>query len=246
MRQNVRHLESFYASRLGRAAAHMVLRRLSTVWPELPGREILGYGYCYPFMAPYLEGAKRTILAMPGAMGGIAQSSPRGIMTCLTESTALPFEDAQFDNVLVAHGLEEVHYLPELMRELWRVTRPEGRIIVIASNRSGLWARSDRSPFGAGRPFSRRQLKTELKDAGFIPILGSGALYIRRPFTGNTVLNVTETCGETVWPGFSGLVLVEAVKRLYAEPSGNAREGVKRPIFAPKPIGNTASQTGHE
>ncbi|NNE57167.1 MAG: methyltransferase domain-containing protein [Hellea sp.] len=238
MRQNVRHLESFYASRLGRAANNMVLRRLSTVWPDLTGRDVLGYGYCYPYVTPYLDSAKRVVLAMPGAMGAMAQRSSRGVMTCLTESISLPFEDAQFDNVLVAHGVEEANMLPELLQELWRVTRPEGRIIVIAANRSGLWARTDRSPFGAGRPFSRSQLKSALSDARFIPTLWSGALYIPpvKFLTGSTVLNVTETCGETVWPGFSGLVLVEAIKRLYAEPSGNAKEEIKRPIFAPKPV----------
>lgn len=162
-------------------------------------------------------------------------------MTCLTDAMALPFEDAQFDNVLVAHGLEEAQMLPELLTELWRITRPEGRIIVIASNRSGLWARSDRSPFGAGRPFSRRQLRSVLKNVGFMPTVWSGALYIPPlgMMTGKTVLNVTEAFGETVWPGFSGLVLVEAIKRLYAEPSGNATEDVKRPIFSPKPISHS-------
>lgn len=244
MRQSVRHLESFYASKLGVAAKNMVLRRLSTVWPDLSGKDVLGYGYCYPFMTPYLPDAKRTICAMPGAMGGIVQSSSRGVMTCLTESIAMPFEDEQFDNVLVAHGVEEAFMLPELMKELWRITRPEGRIIVIASNRSGLWARSDRSPFGAGRPFSRNQLKAELRTAGFVPSIWSGALYIPplKSCTNKTFLNVTETFGETVWPGFSGLVLVEAIKRLYAEPSGNLKEGVKRSIFNPAPIGNAASR----
>lgn len=244
MRQNVRDLESFYASRLGIAATNMVLRRLSTIWPDLKGRDILGYGYCYPFLTPYLENSKRVVLAMPGAMGGIAQRSSRGVMTCLTETTALPFEDAQFDNVLVAHGVEEAIMLPEFLRELWRVTRPEGKIIVIASNRSGLWARSERSPFGAGRPFSRKQLRSILKEVGFIPTVWSGALYIppARFMTGKTVLNVTESFGETVWPGFSGLVLVEAIKRLYAEPSAIQKEGLKRRIFTPKPMGTASRQ----
>ncbi len=245
MRQNVRQLESFYAAPLGGAAVNMVLRRLSTVWPDLQGRSVLGYGYCYPFLTPYLNSAKRVVLAMPGGMGGIAQRSSRGIMTCLTESRAMPFEDAQFDNVLVAHGLEEALYVPELMKELWRITRPEGRIIVVAANRAGLWARSDRSPYGAGRPYNRSQLKAVLSDAGFMPTMSSGALYIppSKALTRKTVLNVTETFGETVWPGFSGLVLVEAVKRLYAEPSGKQKEGIKsRPIFNPAPIGNTASR----
>lgn len=243
MRQNVIHLEKFYASRLGRAAKDMAGRRLSSVWPDLNNRDVLGYGFCGPYLDPYLESAKRVVLAMPGAQGALAQVSKRGIIACLTHDDELPFSDARFDYVLAAHGVEEAPDLAILLRELWRVTRPEGRIVVLASNRTGLWARSDKSPFGAGRPFSRTQLRSALKDAGFVPTVWSGALYVP-PITRLANPGFTRNCekfGETVWPGFSGLVLVEAIKRLYAEPSGEKARLVMRPSFGGAAIGNTAS-----
>lgn len=244
MRQNVIHLERFYASRLGQAAQTMTERRLAAIWPDLTGKDVLGCGYPHPYVAPYVQHAKRVAIAMPGGQGALAHTSKRGVISCLTQDDLLPFADAEFDNVLLAHAIEETDVLLTYLSELWRVTKPEGRILVIASNRAGLWARSDKSPFGAGRPFSRTQLRGLLRDVGYQPTFWAGALYAPpfKAFTGNTLLPVFERFGETVWPGFSGLVLVEAVKRLYAEPSGHKARKASRPVFGTAPIGNTTQR----
>jgi hypothetical protein len=63
------------------------------------------------------------------------------------------------------------------LREVWRVTAPEGRVIAIAANRTGLWARTDSTPFGHGRPYSRSQLAALLRDAMFEPTASARALY---------------------------------------------------------------------
>ncbi len=249
MRQTVITLEKFYASSLGTAARTMAGRRLASLWPDLSGRDVLGFGYCGPYLNPYMKAANRVVLAMPGGQGAVASAGQRGIIACLTEEYLLPFSDARFDYVLAVHGVEETPDLDGLLKELWRVTRPEGRIVVIASNRSGMWARSDKSPFGAGRPFSRTQLRGALNDAGFVPTVWSGALYAP-PVTKLAKPGFTKGCerfGETVCPGFSGLVLVEAIKRLYVEPKGTAKKLVMRPSFGTAPIANRGTnRTSHE
>ena len=245
MRQTVIALEKFYASPLGVSARNMAARRLASLWPDLSGQDVLGFGYCGPYLNPYMKSANRVVLAMPGGQGAVAREGQRGIIACLTEEDLLPFSDARFDNVLCVHGVEETPDLDVLLRELWRVTRPEGRIVVIASNRVGMWARSDKSPFGAGRPFSRTQLRAAMNNVGFVPTVWSGALYVPpiRKFTGFGFTHSCERFGETVWPSFSGLVLVEAIKRLYAEPKGTAKKLVMRPSFGSQPIANrTASR----
>ena len=60
--------------------------------------------------------------------------------------------------ILVVHGLEEAEGLRPLLRQLWRVLAPEGRLLLVAPNRASLWAQMERSPFGHGRPFSRSEL----------------------------------------------------------------------------------------
>lgn len=233
MRESAEHLESFYASPLGRMAQRMVLRRLHSLWPDLAGNNALGFGYTAPFLETYRKSANRIVLAAPAGQGAIAHRSSRGVMACVAEETRLPFSDATFDRVLCVHAVEEADDLPGLLRELWRVTQPEGRIVVVASGRSGLWSRMDHLPFGAGRPFSRGQLRRRLIQAGFTPTVGAGALYgppLSR-LSGPKISYGFERFGETVWPGFAGLVMVEGIRRLYVEPERLEEAKVRAPLF---------------
>lgn len=44
--------------------------------------------------------------------------------------TALPFEDEEFDAVTMSYGLRNVADYPQALRELYRVTKPGGRIVI--------------------------------------------------------------------------------------------------------------------
>jgi len=230
MRQSVIDLETFYTSRLGRLTEIMVTRRLMGLWPDLSGHHILGLGYTRPFMQPYISAAKSAVFAMPAAQGAVVMRSGRGVNSVLTQDDSLPFQDASFDNIIVAHGIEEAVDVNSLLRELWRVTMPEGRVVIIASHRRGLWAQFDTTPFGAGRPFSRAQLRHALEQSGFTPSLSAGAVYAppMKFFTRPRLAIMTEKMGEMIWPRFSGVVMVEAVKRLYAKWDGGHAEPIKR------------------
>ena len=237
MRQTVISLERFYDSPLGGAAQRMVMRRLAPLWPDLSNADVLGFGYAWPYLEPYAHQASRVALAMPEAQGAIAHETRRGVCAVLTAETRLPFTDASFDNVLLAHAVEDTPDLARTLTELWRVTRPEGRIVVIAANRVGLWAGSERSPFGSGRPFSRTQLREALKAVGFHPTVWSNALYIppTEKLCGERTCERVERAGELLAPTLSGLVLVEATKRLYAEVEGAPSRLVFRPGLAARP-----------
>lgn len=236
---------------MGRAARIMALRRLTALWPpeEEAGRSMLGLGYAGPYLMPYAPKAKKAVLMMPAAMGVIPTSGRRGNVAALVDDDALPLPPASFDRVLLVHALEESIDFTAVLREVSRVLTPEGRLVIIAPNRSGLWARSDASPFGAGRPFSRSQLAGALEAAHLLPLAWSGALYAP-PVTrlsGPRFISIMEKFGETVWPRFSGLVLVEAVKRLYAGTHGGSAEEVRVPLFPkPAPLLEPGSQKSHK
>jgi SAM-dependent methyltransferase len=234
LRQSVDKLEQFYTSKKGIATKTMVLRRLHTLWPHLEGHDVLGFGYSLPFLSEYEKRAHSIVYAQPGGQGITCHKTRRGNASVVVPDPYLPFPPGHFDRVLIAHGFEESADFQTLLSELWRVMKPEGRIVVVAAARAGLWSRNDKTPFGAGRPFSRRQLSNALKREQFVPLVRSGALY-SPPLDiacGPKMSRVFEKFGETVWPGFSGLVLVEAVKRLYAGHDGKARKRVLRPAFA--------------
>ncbi|MGD2131694.1 MAG: methyltransferase domain-containing protein [Maricaulaceae bacterium] len=231
MRRDVIDLARFYASPLGRTAQAMIARRLAALWPDARGLDVLGLGYAIPFLEPYRADARRAVAVMP-AMQGVERWPADGAnAAALVEEERLPFAEALFDRVLAVHLVEESEALRPLMRELWRVTAPDARIVVVAANRRGLWARNEASPFGHGRSFSAAQLRALLSDCMFEPTHWSRALYVP-PVGWRMVTGAAETfeaIGERLLPGFGGVVLVEAVKRVGAD----ARGGGKRFVFAP-------------
>jgi len=214
---DARELSQFYKSPIGQRARRILLSRLRQVWPQTKGLRLLGYGFTIPYLPMFLSEAERCVAVSPAEMGVVAWPRDRRLTT-LAEDDQLPFPDAFFDRVLVVHGLEEAQSLRILLRQLWRVLAPEGKLLVVAPNRASLWAQVERSPFGQGRPFSRRELDILLKAALFEPESWQRALYApplaSRALVGSGV--GWERFGARFFPGLSGVHIVEARKSLYA------------------------------
>ena len=56
------------------------------------------------------------------------------------------------------HGLETAENARRLLREVWRVLKDDGRLLVVAPNRRGMWAYVESTPFGHGQPYSPGQI----------------------------------------------------------------------------------------
>lgn len=223
MRVDVLALQRFYASPLGEAARRAASRRLAALWPHANELDVLGVGYPAPYLERFRAGARRVVTMMPEAQGAEPWPANGPVATALAEETRLPFMDAVFDRVLLVHALEECDAVQPMLREIWRVMAPEGRLVVIASNRWSLWAQSGMSPFGYGRPYSRLQLASLLGDAMFEPVVSARALYMPPWRWAASAADAFERVGELVWPAQGGLVLMEAVKRLYASTARSER-----------------------
>ena len=217
MRVDVLALQRFYASPLGEVVRRAASRRLAALWPYTEGLDVLGLGYPTPYLERFRAGARRTVTMMPAAQGAEPWPADR-VLTTLAEDARLPFMDAVFDRVLLVHALEECEAAHAMLREVWRVMAPEGRLVVIVANRWSWWAQSGATPFGNGRPYSRTQLAARLSDSVFEPVVSARALYAPPSTWSPFVLaaEAFESVGERLWPAQGGLVLMEAVKRLYA------------------------------
>jgi len=225
MRRDVVELRRFYAAPLGHAVREMVGRKVDEAWGQASGLDVLALGYATPFLDG-LSGARRIVAAMPAAQGVEVWPKPMaksgdGNLACLTDEETLPFPNALFDRVLVVHGLEEADDPLAFLREVWRVLAPSGRVILTASARSGLWANAENTPFGSGRPFTRRQLEHLAREAELEPLAWSRALYVP-PVAGlSRYAEGFEQVGARLWPRFAGLILLEAVKQTFAvKPKG--------------------------
>jgi SAM-dependent methyltransferase len=234
MRLDAGELVDFYESAVGRAARRIVSRRLKDIWPHLNDYRVLGYGFAVPYLKPYVPGAERVVAMMPARMGVVAWPSDRQL-ALLGEEDSLPFADAMFDRILVVHGLEAADAARVLLRQLWRVLAPEGRILLVAPNRASLWAQMEASPFACGRPFHRGELTTLLCDTLFEPVRWERALYMP-PFSGRRLAGIgtgLERLGRRFLPGLAGVHLVEASKSLYG--TAAARKANRRKEVALRP-----------
>lgn len=230
MPQDVRQLSDFYHAPLGQLARRAIARRIGNFWPEMRGQRLLGYGFALPYLHA-LADAERAIAAMPSHLGVIPWPDGRNA-ALLCEEDCLPFPDVFFDRILIVHGLESAESLRPLLRQLWRVLAPEGRILLIAPNRASLWAQVDRSPFGHGRPFSKMELDLILKDALFHPSRWERALYAP-PLTAISRSGAGwEKLGARLFPGLGGVHVVEATKSLYAAATPGRPQAAKAELKA--------------
>ena len=214
---DARGLSQFYDNAMGQRARRVILNVLRQAWPQVKGQRLLGYGFAIPYLPAFLPDAERAIALSPAEMGVVAWPAGKCLAT-LAEEDALPFPDAFFDRILVVHGLEEAQSLRPLLRQLWRVLAPEGKLLVVAPNRASLWAQVERSPFGHGRPFSRGELDAILKGAMFEPESWTRALYAP-PLRSRALVGSGagwERFGARFLSGLGGVHIAQARKSLYA------------------------------
>lgn len=226
------NLAAFYESPIGQVTRRLLQRRLKAIWPDVRGCRMLGYGFAVPYLRSFALEAERTIALLPESQGPFRWPEQRAL-SLLAEEDELPFPDALFDRVLMVHGLETADAVRPLMRQIWRVLAPAGRLLIVVPNRTSLWAQLERSPFGYGRPFSRSQLDRLLRDCLFVPEVWDRALLLP-PLKSRRLVRsgfAWERTGRMLWPRLSGVHLVEATKSLYAvAPVGKVRKA--KPVLA--------------
>src|SRR6185295_3121879 len=144
-------LRDFYGQRLGSVARHFVGRGIRRRWIDVRGQRVLGVGYATPYLGLFREEAERCLAFMPAAQGVVKWPSARPSLTALVEELDLPLIDATVDRVLLVHALEMSQDAEAMLREVWRVLAPGGRLLAVIPNRRGIWARTDTTPFGHGR-----------------------------------------------------------------------------------------------
>ena len=177
MTLDVHELSAFYASPLGETSRRLIGRVLRGRWETCSGLSLMGLGYCGPYLDRFRDEAQRTLALSPAEQGVSPWPSGGRSAAALVVGDMLPLPDACIDRALVAHALETAEDPSAVLEEVWRVLAPEGRAIIVAPSRRGVWARVDGTPFGHGQPFSRGQLRDLVRDASFSAVFWGEALY---------------------------------------------------------------------
>jgi SAM-dependent methyltransferase len=216
MQHDVLEIRTFYRQPLGGIVRRLLTQRIRTRWRSVQGCQVMGLGFATPYIGVYRGEAAALGALMPAEQGAVVWPSQGNVLSVMVDESLLPLPDASVDHLLCVHCLEVAERAGPLLREIWRVLKPEGRLLIIAPNRRGLWARFDTTPFGHGRPYSRGQLERLLTDSLFTPLLWTSALYMP-PVNREWLVQwatAFERVGARLWPAFAGVIIVEARKEL--------------------------------
>ena len=209
---------AFYATAQGAVALRLVRERLAELWPDLTGQALLGLGHAAPYLRVWRDSAAPCIAATPAPAAACAWPGDGPSLACWVEESALPFPGQCLDRVLLVHGLENAENARRMLREVWRVLKDDGRLLLVAPNRVGMWAHLENTPFGQGQPYSPGQIGRLLAASLFRVERRDRALYMP-PFSHRFILRTArlwERAGRRMVPQFAGLTITEAVKDVYA------------------------------
>lgn len=211
-------LKEFYDSTQGRVVQRVLRRHLRLFWPDVKGLRVIGAGYAVPYLRPLMAEAERVAALMPSPQGAVHWPQDAANLVSLCEAGEWPIETNSVDRILAVHGFYGHESLEALLHESYRVLSGQGRIILVVPNRTGLWARFDKSPFGHGVPYSMGQIRQTLKDFMFVPERAERALFVP-PFSSRLMLSTAplwEKAGSRFFEAFGGVNIIEATKQLYA------------------------------
>jgi len=221
-RPDVMQLRQFYSSPLGQLVRAQLVKAASVHWPDLHGDLLLGLGYPNPITRDFLRReAPETMCvvpAMPAQQGGLYWPSHRENRTVLIDEHQLPFADNVMNRVLLLHELEHVESEAPLLRELWRILTPGGRMLVVVPNRRTIWARSPQTPFSYGKPYTIAQLRETLCRDLFTLVHTTTDLFFW-PSPARSMLKLSpifQKIGSLLFPMMGGVIVMEVEKQIYA------------------------------
>ncbi|RCL01235.1 MAG: 4-benzoquinol methylase [Candidatus Tokpelaia sp. JSC085] len=230
---NIITLQSFYKSLLGQRVKQDISAALECYYSSTSGERIIGLGYAVPYLDLFVQNAECCLAFMPAHQGASLWPTVDAVATALVFEEKLPLPDSSVDRIIMVHALEYTANAKNTMRELWRVLVPNGRLILIVTNRRGLWSHLEFTPFGNGAPYSHAQLSRLLEQTGFFCGPVRKALYFVP--CRHWRLELSSSFYEKVWqrffPYFGGVLIVEAKKQLYK--GLTVTERYSRNIFFP-------------
>jgi SAM-dependent methyltransferase len=212
---NIVEIAEFYETPLGHMAQGLVSAKLGLARPAPTDHLVMGLGYALP----YLQSDVRAVSFMMARSGVVHWPKAGPVRSALVDELDLPLLESSVDVALLVHALEFSESAEDLLAEVWRVLSPQGKLLLVVSNRRGLWSSTDMTPFGHGQPFSRSQLTTLLKAAQFSITRITHSL-MAPPWAGPGLGHALEPASLLGLQRFSGVIIIEAQKQIYAYSTG--------------------------
>lgn len=171
---------------------------------------------------------RAALIAMPGVPGA----------SLFTEPSALALQSDSVDVMLLPHTLEFESDPHEVLREVGRVLRGEGELIVLGFEPLGTWSLRNAftrggCPPGLRRTISENRLADWLKLLGFEVGAAERFLYAPplRALHSGKARGWLERIGRRAWPRMSGAYLLHARKRVHSMTPVRLRNRIRTAVI---------------
>jgi len=213
---DVKIFDDFYQTVLGSAVCQIFYDKIKQTWPTL-NEDVLFVGYGLPFATKFGEDAVSSNFFIPIAKHINFSPNIAEDRCIVGDDGYIPIQDNSYKYIVVIHALEHALDPKVFLREVWRVLKPEGRVIFIVPNRRRVWSSVEKTPFGHGNPYSTNQLKTALENRLLIPQKNTTALFLppSQFFAVPRLLSAAEWVLKGWLHGMGGVHFIEAKKQVY-------------------------------
>ena len=150
----------------------------------------------------------------------VIADSAHGRPSAVAKFHQLPVESDSIDAILLPHTLDYGDRPHEVLREVDRVLRPDGQIVILGFKPAGLWGLRRLIP-GAGMPPGAENLISERRLRDWLKLLdmrihGMSGYFFRWPIPGNRgrASSRWESRGQKFWPELSACYMITAQKRV--------------------------------
>ncbi|PCI60126.1 MAG: hypothetical protein COB37_09750 [Kordiimonadales bacterium] len=238
MRPDVLTIHRFYETPLGVQTAQLLAEKITGYLPPATNGLTVGLGYCLPYFDYMVErqaatSSERFLALMPAQQGVCHWPTTQASCSCLVDPYHLPLSDSAAERVILVHALEQATKPASLLREVWRVLAPGGQVVIVVPNRLRTWSNAEATPFGHGRPYSKRQLMTLMGEQMLPPDRWSTVL-MQPPFTwpgATKLIRSSEKIIGKLGKNLGGALVMVARKQVYgAMPKGKAKPNTM-PVF---------------
>lgn len=214
---DIKSLLDFYATPLGELV-HLYVQDTVDQFLNIKQGSILGLGFATPYLKESLFETNQVMAFMPEYIGGITWPTPAASRTAVVKEDSLPLPNKSVDRILLIHGVEFAKNAQRMIGELSRILKSDGKILIIAPNKRGIWSHFENTPFGFGHSFSMSQLSQILSNEGFKCLIKERFLYFppSQSLYTQSFFAPMEMIGSYLIPKLSGLNAIIADKRTFA------------------------------
>ena len=238
--QSFEAVHRWLGSPLGQALQQLEARIVEEAFDGIFGEQCLQIG---------LWGDPRAFLKFPRTQRTASIADPDNVVGDLRPSAfgqchLLPVASDSIDAVILPHTLEFSDRPHAILREVQRILRSDGHVVILGFKPGGLWGLRRLIP-GAGLPPAVEHLISDRQLSDWLQLLDlrihqSVRYFFRWPFSGNRGLSspVWDGRGRRWWPELGACYMLKAQKRLVT------LTPVRKPWLArPKAVGGLVNPT---